>query len=631
VPAVAWRLWLAAGAVGLPMAWAAFHYLRAADGPTPGRAFVGLAVAMAALSALVLRAIWPQLRGLNNTQRAGWAVAAWLVGAFLVVVIPLPLPAGSVVPPSGGAWLRLASVYFGAALGLGLLVLWGGLWIVRRSLPPHRPQPVGRWDWLPYATLCAAVWGLVLLAFWPGLMSSDSVEQWSQIVRGEYNDISPAIHTLTMWLITRLWFSPGAVALVQILALAAVIGWGLALLKSYGVPAWATWAACVLSVFSLVNALMIITLWKDILYSVVALAFTLLLLMLVRGGGQWLTRRPFLAALTVAAALMALYRHNGVPVVLVTLVAAMLSYRRWWRPLAVVLVGAAAVWLLVRGPLYSSLRVRTPPDWYAWQPILSQVASYVQDGALETQPPLDEASVDLLNAYHPLADGWQAYDCRFPFEFVVGEQTNREAINGNTGQLLDLYVQLVSHDPDFAARALIYCNSVVWQITQPVGANVITIPLGRGNAGELITVIPYPNSFGIGPRYQLPQLAEWLAGQYFLSMDSRVIWRVWRPAIYSYLLLAAVVLAALRLKEWRYGLLALPALLTTLPYLLLSISPDFRFHYTSYLVGLFLCIPLQFLPPAAAAATLEGAVPDSVDRALDRTPSEVEIAEPLAA
>ncbi len=118
------------------------------------------------------------------------------------------------------------------------------LWLVQRPLTGGAPVVVGRWYWLRFALPCAAVWSLYLLAFWPGIMSQDSVDQWHQLLQGRYEDAHPAFHTLTVWLITRVWLSPAAVALVQIVILSAAIGFGLAMLRSYGVPAWALWAAC---------------------------------------------------------------------------------------------------------------------------------------------------------------------------------------------------------------------------------------------------------------------------------------------------------------------------------------------------------------------------------------------------
>jgi hypothetical protein len=71
--------------------------------------------------------------------------------------------------------------------------------------------------------LCCGTWALYLLAFWPGIMTEDSIDQWTQAQRGVFRDEHPAVHTLLIWLITRLWNSPAAVALLQIVLVASLL------------------------------------------------------------------------------------------------------------------------------------------------------------------------------------------------------------------------------------------------------------------------------------------------------------------------------------------------------------------------------------------------------------------------
>ena len=43
---------------------------------------------------------------------------------------------------------------------------------------------------------------------------------------GTYDDWHPVFHTWTNWLITRIWLSPAAIAIAQIVTLSAVLGMG---------------------------------------------------------------------------------------------------------------------------------------------------------------------------------------------------------------------------------------------------------------------------------------------------------------------------------------------------------------------------------------------------------------------
>jgi hypothetical protein len=103
-----------------------------------------------------------------------------------------------------------------------------------RHSPPGRLTAAR--ESLRYALPCAIVWSIYLLAYWPGLMSYDSLQQWEQMTTGQLDNWHPAFHTMSNWLITRLWLSPAAVALTQIATLSLLVGWTVARIRRLGAP-----------------------------------------------------------------------------------------------------------------------------------------------------------------------------------------------------------------------------------------------------------------------------------------------------------------------------------------------------------------------------------------------------------
>jgi hypothetical protein len=389
---------------------------------------------------------------------------------------------------------------------------------------------------------------------------------------------------MTLWLITRFWYSPAAVTVFQIALLSSTIGFALALFRSHGVPAWILWFAWALSAGSLVNGLMVVTLWKDILFSICILALTVLLLGLIKSRGAWLGNILFLATLVLVGAFTAIYRQNGPIVAFGSLAAPLLAYPRAWRRLAVVLACTVAVWLGIRGPLYNSLGVAKMPAWYTLQPTLSQIGLYVKAGALDSGPVLEPAELSLLEAIHPLTDGWRNFDCYHPLALLDWNDTKYALVDHDPGLVINSYLRLLRYNPGFILPELLRCKSIVWRITQPAGAEMYVESIGFDASGTAMSIIPDPNALGLQEHSWLPQLKQWLAGIYVATLAPQLVWLIWRPALYSLGLMAAVILAALRRKCWRHTLLCLPALLATTPYLVLPISPDFRYHYPAYLV-----------------------------------------------
>ncbi len=79
-------------------------------------------------------------------------------------------------------------------------------------------------------------------------------------------------------LLTRVWFSPAAVIVFQVITLALTVAWGIKLLSGHGLPAWAGWGLSILFAVSPVNGNMAATLWKDIPYSTCLLLMSLMFL-----------------------------------------------------------------------------------------------------------------------------------------------------------------------------------------------------------------------------------------------------------------------------------------------------------------------------------------------------------------
>ena len=119
-----------------------------------------------------------------------------------------------------------------------------------------------------YAMPCIIIWSIGLLIFWPGMMSHDSIIQWNQLSQNRYSNIQPVFHTLFMKSITLIWDSPGAVCLVQILMLSTLLGFFLKELESLGIKKKYIWLSSALIAINPINIVLSITLWKDILYTI---------------------------------------------------------------------------------------------------------------------------------------------------------------------------------------------------------------------------------------------------------------------------------------------------------------------------------------------------------------------------
>lgn len=85
-----------------------------------------------------------------------------------------------------------------------------------------------------YSLIISSVYSLYLLAYYPGTMSSDSIDQWNQVLTESFNDAHPIVHTLFIWLFTRLWLSPAIIAIIQLILMSLLMGYSVYYLEKLG-------------------------------------------------------------------------------------------------------------------------------------------------------------------------------------------------------------------------------------------------------------------------------------------------------------------------------------------------------------------------------------------------------------
>ncbi len=434
-----------------------------------------------------------------------------------------------------------------------------------------------RMYWIKYALPCAGIWLLYWLAYFPGQMSSDSLDQWGQMLRFDFNDNHPAFHTLSNWLITRLWLSPAAVALAQIITMSVLIGSGLSKLRTLGVSPAVLWAVCGLFTLSPVMGMTTITLWKDIPYSMSILWLTLLLLEVITSEGRWLAASwRNMVLLGVASFCVSIFRHNGPPVALGTLLALGFVYRAFWKRVAVAFVIAITIYGAVHGPLYSVLGVKEMSSAFKYQVLLHQVAASVAAGT-----PLAPEEARVLDGIMPVEQLKSRYSCARTTSIIFDSPLNEQELENGGASLGRLWLSLLLRNPGAIVNHLLCSGGLVWNVS-PFKHYLYATEGG----------IEQPNEFRLSTRPKLPRLHHILGDFVNLTLERKLIWLIWRPAIYLYGTMLLSALAAFRLRETAWLLFALPVLLQSMTLFLLCPAQDFRYQFSVYLVGLMsLCLP----------------------------------------
>jgi len=430
--------------------------------------------------------------------------------------------------------------------------------------------------------------GLIyLFSFYPGLLTFDSIYQWDQISQFAFTDWHPAYHTILIWLVTRIYYSPATFALCQIILFSGVIAYGLRVLQNLGVPT----ALLILLDIGIsvvpINGIMEITLWKDIFYSIFVLWLSIILLQIILSGGDWLARSRNWILLGLVAANISLLRHNGLPVAFGTLLIVLLVFTRRKETFLALTISILYIGMIT-GPVYNFFRVNRTFTQGTGVTLVHPIAAYVNAGVSFTA---DETAY--LNRIFPLDENnkWP-YSC-YDATVLFYKGVNFRPVNDDPIFALRLLSRITLEDPSVLIKHFACLSSFVWQLPQPKDLYLETVIL------QSQTLDSYPQwqkyAQVINPRSKLPDVKDNIikAIEKYYSIDTSLV--AMRPAIYLYILTTAVLAYVLRAKKPLFVLVLFPAFTQSLIIAFFAQLQALRYQYPVYLISMLFAIPFLYL------------------------------------
>lgn len=187
---------------------------------------------------------------------------------------------------------------------------------------------IKNFDILFYALPILIIFTIVLLAYWPGILVSDSMVQWHQTQITSFNNWHPAYNTIYIFLLTKICNNPGFVLFIQCLILSLCVAFTMTRLrKYYNVNKTYLFIMCIIFALIPLNFNFAVTLLKDTLYSAFILLFSGLILDIINDSNffkNW--KKCLLFFITILS--ISLFRHNGIFVVILTVIFLIFKYRK---------------------------------------------------------------------------------------------------------------------------------------------------------------------------------------------------------------------------------------------------------------------------------------------------------------
>lgn len=427
-----------------------------------------------------------------------------------------------------------------------------------------------------------SVQGAYFYTFYPGLVTWDFFVQWQQVSGSEpFNDWHPVFHSLIVWLLTRIWFSPAIVTIAQIIAFSVLL---IKTLRSLECANVIRVVLVVVSIFYIcypLHGFYMVSLWKDIAYALSLWWFTLLFLEIVETDGLTFKRWTFALQFIIAITFVALIRHNGIFVALFSAFILLIAFRSYfYRILGLISIFLVMV-LMYKLVIFSLLDVDRDESLIlkAHLPV-QHIGAILKNGAELT----DEEQI-YLNEIIPLnywRKGFNYYTC---MPLVHGrDKTGKHYLNWELlrqpeefKKFLWYWANLAVKYPKTIIKYHIIASEFVWKIRSK--ARVFVIPDENILGEHLFT----------GYDHTAPDLRKRIDG-FWLCIVNRVTdrstgWLFHRGSIFFLASLFAIGLSLFFNRGFKTLILATPLILQTLTLGMFPLVQGTRFIYPVILMS----------------------------------------------
>ncbi|HLF43288.1 MAG TPA: hypothetical protein VJA46_07155 [Acidimicrobiia bacterium] len=422
-----------------------------------------------------------------------------------------------------------------------------------------------RWlDSLRFSAIPFIGWTLGLILFWPGMMTIDSVWQWHQLDDVGLDNWHPFFYAVVLGLLRRVADTPALPLLLTMVVGSLLIGRFAAWTTWQGRSSAAAWSSLLLILLVPATALIPIVLWKDVVYGLGLFGLTLIIWRIEETEGSWLGRWSNVGALVVSLLTLWLCRHNGWPVVIVILTALFVFHRQRWRRLVLTAATVIGLATLVTGPFAAQLDVA--PSQLTGVILAHRVAMHIARGT-----PLTGEEREYLESIKSLDSEWP-YSCSSIVPtYTPPNGLDPSLLESEVPRLRSLVLDLTMRHPRAELRHIICSSRLLWS---PVDPESSTFFLGLSRVGGEIN---YIDDFGADTPVEASPVPRLVSVAYDV-VRSLPEWLI-RPALYMYLLVGALVFAAVRRRTYRVYLIGLPVMLNTLLLIPFTISQDVRFQF----------------------------------------------------
>lgn len=431
-----------------------------------------------------------------------------------------------------------------------------------------------------YAIPAICIFTVVLLAYWPGILVSDSMVQWNQTQTGIFDDWHPAYNTIYIFLLTKIWNNPGFVLLVQCLIMSLSLGYFLSRLdKYYKVNKYFLLISSLIFAIIPLNFNFAVTLLKDTLYSCFVILLTAFVIDIVNDK-EFFNNKLKCILFLIICLLISLFRHNGILVVLLTGIILIIIYRKKLMPY-IILGSWILLYLIMTTVGFKILNIM--PNSYAnkYGPVSHIMARMLNTEGVE----FSDEDMEILAKYVDVEQLKTTYN-QYNMDYSINSQ-NIEELKNSGNEYLKFGIKKAIEYPIVVIKHYIKLTSFLYSPWQFEGSYTV----GMFTETDLwVYQDKYPN---LNENSKIPGLLPHLKNIETKYQTGTLGIITMRPALYMYLSIIMIIIMAFMKKSKKILLIILPTLFNTI-----SLVPAIPVAMTRYVYATmfgFVCILVWFL------------------------------------
>lgn len=418
---------------------------------------------------------------------------------------------------------------------------------------------------------------IALLSFFPGLVTSDVVDQIEQAKANLYRDAHPIFHSFVIGNLAKLggiWVPE----IFQILIFALIWTYGCKKIREYNNTNKNKFLQILLTIFICIiplNFIYSIVLWKDILYSYSILAILILVYIGIKEKFKYTTFEMINISI-FSAAIMKL-RHNGMPIGLfmfLLLFILNLKNNKKLKQSLTLIISFIVVLILM-----------TLPKWI-WGDknkninvggVLDSTKVYCMGALLNTDIELEEEEKEFLNTIYNIEKWTKNYDSFSGTAILFDSDYHNEVLGTEEGnkKFNEIFMKYASKDIGTIVKHFIDVNSIWWSVEEK--GPMHSIILSNGYLSESTNGI-YDN------KPILENMHQKLWDYSINTLETPGLYEfLYRPAVAIIISFGIIIAVWIKTKNFRYIFILFPMVLNIGTYVFLISSQDQRYFYPCYM------------------------------------------------